>query len=352
MSFLDKLFGRRPEAARSNAPTQARPPNQATVAPPPDWRTSPVHLFALERFLDPREASAALGDHWATHLKQPAQDVIDRFVAAGALEPVPLVRTLEYIHSAAALKALVKERALKSSGNKKDLAERLMQADAAGMAKLCENRRVLTCSAEARDLVERFLGKLQIDLQRCVQELRVALESGDYSAAMRTAGAFLDAEPVRPQPFSPLSIEERPRSSEAVVAKLQSIYRARPPLLKCVSDDDMREIATVTAIGYLLKRGAPVAWLRDSFQGEPSLHHEVTLRMMYFHLNHLHEVERMRATGVRKVKVLSAGGCEACQAIADKTTSIDQAPVLPYEHCTCNMGCRCVLTAVVSFGSK
>jgi hypothetical protein len=55
-----------------------------------------------------------------------------------------------------------------------------------------------------------------------------------------------------------------------------------------------------------------------------------------------------RSGGANSVEILGAGdSCPACRKIVGQRFAIDKIPELPYEHCTCDVGCRCVMTPVV-----
>jgi hypothetical protein len=42
-----------------------------------------------------------------------------------------------------------------------------------------------------------------------------------------------------------------------------------------------------------------------------------------------------------------ADSCGACQQLDGKRFALDKLPEMPYEKCTCEVGCRCLLTAVI-----
>ena len=270
-------------------------------------------------------------------------------MAEGLLVAAPLVRTVEYCNSGPELKAMAKERGLKVSGRKEELAQRLVEADPDGMATRFKDKGIVTCSPEARDVVVRFRAQKQGALDDAVAAVRMALEAQDFHTAIEVSQRYRAAE-VKIEAPNPFAIPDPESTLDEQIAGLQRIYAARPRILKELSADDWKPLATVVAMGHLLGR-MPTSWLPDTFKGVEKFDHEVALRMVQFHLGHLDNVARMRDIGITKAKVLDCGGgsCAACvkMAAGGKVRKLDDIPELPYEHCTCHLGCRCTMVAEI-----
>jgi hypothetical protein len=69
-------------------------------------------------------------------------------------------------------------------------------------------------------------------------------------------------------------------------------------------------------------------------------------RMIIADARHRYRVAIYKAAGVQTVEILpktDMSTCDNCFEIADRTYGIEEVPDLPYELCTSDMGCRCVV---------
>ena len=55
-------------------------------------------------------------------------------------------------------------------------------------------------------------------------------------------------------------------------------------------------------------------------------------------------LERWKPLGVKTAHIACchSGSCEACESLDGRTYTLAKMPELPYEHCTCALGCRCL----------
>jgi len=68
------------------------------------------------------------------------------------------------------------------------------------------------------------------------------------------------------------------------------------------------------------------------------------LRMIGFYANRQRELERWKPLGVTTARIACShsGSCDAREALDEKRYALSKLPELPYEHCTCALGCRCL----------
>ena len=84
-------------------------------------------------------------------------------------------------------------------------------------------------------------------------------------------------------------------------------------------------------------------WSERSKKWLPLLH---LLQDMYPDRDRL---DQMRQAGITRVKLLDsalAENCDACRKLAGQTCSIDNAPELPPDGCTCSPWCGCLHGAI------
>jgi hypothetical protein len=163
MSFLSKLFSKRrsPTPALEAATPHLgslprpicvdRPPGEARV----DWRTSEGHQRLLLNFTFPNTCEAVpRWVDWNGLLGESLDSALQRLRADGALLPVtaPRLRIL-YRRTASELKRMCRERGLKVSGTKEQMAERLASLDPSGLV-LGYPGELLMCSGEAEQIAK------------------------------------------------------------------------------------------------------------------------------------------------------------------------------------------------------
>jgi len=78
---------------------------------------------------------------------------------------------------------------------------------------------------------------------------------------------------------------------------------------------------------------------------------EVAERMAAFRAQHLAEMEHYQSLDfVKGFDILtSPDSCEACRRLKGKVYSLaEDVPLLPYEHCTHEIGCRCIAQPILA----
>src|SRR5208282_220252 len=98
-----------------------------------DPRWTLAHLMLLSMFSGPRTGNGPWGDQWSGALGEDGSGAIQRFVGAGLLvdSVLSVSERLALKFSSLQLKQMLKERGLKVSGRKDEMAERLCMANAA-----------------------------------------------------------------------------------------------------------------------------------------------------------------------------------------------------------------------------
>ena len=186
-------------------------------------------------------------------------------------------------------------------------------------------------------------------LRRIVGErVSAALRARDFANASHVVGAY-ESKQFRLDPPNPLALPARPREAAADVASLKQIFTLRPKLLRALAEGEWEPLHIVTGLNYLLGGRVSGDDLPDDFVGVPNMDRHTVVLTMQFHVKHVHDLERMRSVGIRQAKILccNAGSCEHCLSISGKRFTLDRLPELPYEKCTSDMGCRCMVTAVI-----
>lgn len=340
MSLFGWLFGKKEATAKHN---------NLKVN---DWRTQEIQLMMLSRFLTPRNIENGVPEHWSSELGASVKDTINSYIKNGLLINAHILNKVEYCNTTTSLKSMLKERGLKLSGKKQELAERLVAADEQGMITLHKSQTVMVCSPACRTEVAQYVADKEQEFNDMINISLEALRARDFEKASRTVGTFEKKQLNLPSPEQvAISIPSRPREVSVDVKELQEIFTIRPKILSELAESEWEPLHVVTGLTHLLGGRSSSKWLPEGFKGVSKFDIEVTLRMMMFHIGHLSDIKRARSIGITKGTIRGCGSasCEACQQIANKVNKIEALPELPYEKCTCVMGCRCYLEPEINF---
>jgi len=342
--MFERLIEKATSAFRKPDP---QPPARSVLPSLTQWPESEAHLAFLAHFLKGRSADSYL-DNWASALDEAPRDVIARFMGQGLLEPLPLIDNVAGCNTVADLKKLLKERGLKVAGKKRELAERLVANNEAEMEALHRDRAILTCSTRIRALASQYLAEKAKDYDDTIAAALTALRVRNFALASQTIAAYRGRQ-LKLQAPNPLAIEGPPRSTGADIEALKIIFGLEPKILGALSAHDWDAIHTVAGVNHLLDGALSADWLPPDFADHSRLDRETVLRMMRFAFLHHRDLRRLREIGVKQATFVcvNGGSCEACLKMTAKVFPLENFPALPYENCTCEMGCRCSMRAVM-----
>ena len=338
MSWLSRWLGRKPESPLP-------PPRPRTMTIPPDWASRPPYLALLQRFLSLRDARTGIPEYWEPLYGTHPQKVVQGMLQLNVLEPASLAETIEYCHSGAELKRLLAERGLKVSGRKADQSQRLFDADPEGMRRLAAEHQIVRCTPATRDIVQSWLDRQAMALETTTDELIAALRNRQFKAAIQIADTWRDQRfelPVHPAQES-MTIRAEPRALEERMREVARMFTLRPRILKGLDTGQWEGLHLNYAIWQLLGQAADEKCM-PGFTGLGEMDAATVLRMLGFYANHQRELERWKPLGVKTARIACchSGSCDACEALDGKTYTLAKLLELPYEYCTCALGCRCL----------
>jgi hypothetical protein len=307
---------------------------------------TPAALFLLSKFRGGRDTSAFIQDYWTEALGEKASTTINRLVRAGMLTPATVRTKLAVSCTVPMLKGLLKERGLSTTGRKEQCIDRLVVNDPAGIAARVASLSVFECTTGGRAAVESFVAarseQSRVAKERCMQ----LLNEGDLDGAVEASRS------------GPASIFDNANAIELSTTKeiefLKLILGKPPRLLKDLSPENMRYVQIAAAMGHLWGSRNGEKWLPDTVTGSGVLDRETTVRMVLFFAKSRWDLARWKEIDIRKVEVSVVGdaiSCPQCQEIAGKVFCVNQVPEIPYEKCTSEMGCRCMLRPIMSWES-
>lgn len=312
-----------------------------SIKPTRDWTSSDAHLLLLSKFLSPRPpedfTDSNWASAWATVLSETPSKAIARFRDDGAIEIAGIRDRLGFEFRVAELKQLLRQRNLRLSGRKRELIERLIEADREGMSALVSEIHVFTCTEKGRGLAQAYLSKIR--QLRATSELEVlaALRGGELDRAVSQVAAF-DAEQVFGRGVEPA----------CELRVLKTINEARPQILECVSEEIIGQLRVSAGMMQLWGTNDPENWLPHELGTGLTMDNGSAARMLLFYAQQQLTLDQYRRdTVVKGVEILSADdSCEACRELTGRVYRLDEVPVLPNPFCTHPKGCRCTLLPV------
>lgn len=290
----------------------------------------------LSRFLDPVNPDFVTAvSYLESALPESYRDAIRGFVRDGLLVPYPLtpddLNGVQSIFSIGELKEMLRERGIKVSGRKEDLARRLLASDFAGISAVVAARGLMHCSASGAALANRYSKYCQAmdsGVEEVALRVEAALREGKVEDAMRIYSAF---EQERPPFHSEIPLIPCSRDD------LMTALTDTPPALLPHSAAEISEARIHAAMALLGMTRLPC------FKRETKPVHTL-IAYVALHRN----LESWRRSGVVPgVTVLCSddGPCEECKKLQDRVWPIKAVPELPNPACTTPGGCRCVMAA-------
>ncbi len=334
MGWFGRWLGRKP-------PSSSREPVSKAQLVPANWASSQPHLALLEKFLSAREVNNWFLDLWVPAFGTNPQRVIDGLIAQGALELAPTL---------ADLKMMLSSRGLKVSGKKAELIQRLLEADPKGMEAPYAHRMILRCTPAASQAVSRWKTEQAKAFETAADNVIAALRSRHFKEAICTADAYRKNkfEPPVHSGISAMTIEPAPRSTEERANDLATVFTIRPKILNELKPEQWEGLYLNCAVWQLLGQVATEKCMPE-FTVIRAMNSTTATQMLSFYVRHQSDLARYRDSGITKAAIMGIGGCEACLALKDKTFDLDKLPELPYQDCTCDLGCRCMTRAVMQW---
>jgi SAP domain len=306
------------------------------------WQKSQAHLLLLSKFLRPH----TIEDYenlsvmpWKKVLGETPSKAINRFLREGMLKHTDTARSLEWKYKVPDLKKMLKEHNLPVSGKKVDLILRLIETDPNGMKAYVSGLKVLICSEQGRQIADDYLAIEKKKALNAEQQVLDALQNRKFKEASLACSSF-EGEQVFP---SGIGIASRDTTRDIAVLKI--IFDSNPRILRNLNKTWLEHLRLAAGMMYL--RGLRVAkgFIPWNLETGLLLDGTTAARMIVFHaINRVH-LAQYREWGARLVDISIAGpsSCDACKKIAKKKFRIDEVVELPYEGCTSETGCRCMV---------
>lgn len=281
-------------------------------------------------------------DGWRSLLNAPPAIMVERFETHGLLRPASVAEALSAALGSEQLKALAKDRGLRSSGTKDELADRLSAADLDGMDALTSATKRWICTERGRAIAVEHVAQEEIESEEALKSSFDQLAARDFPAAARTMGQY-EANQLFPRG---IGIDWRSYDPTADVERLEIMFGESPGILAGVPDRVLAQLRVAAGMKLLWGRSRVGRWFPEKTVAGSHLGPDAAARMLVFFARN----RRLILAGgpgsgnpvlVEVVGVKDSRACEACRELSGTRYPISEAPEVPLSHCSSEMGCRC-----------
>jgi len=310
-----------------------------------EGKKSHAHLLLLSKFVNPRKPDYSAYDYWENVLGELPKHAIERFTNEGLVESANLIGTLSAIYGASELKDMLRQRGLPVSGRKDVMIQRLIEKDPNGMKKNAAGFTVLVCTQHGKDLADNYITAEKEKRVQVEQQTMECIRKRDFKKASLTVVAY-ELEQVFPRGM----VDWEHHKPDREIELLNSIFGGKPKILAKLGNGKLEDLRIAAAMMALWGKNDVKEWLSPDFETELSLDANVTARMFFFYAIHQHSLKQWRESSfVVGVYIFNniSDSCDACKKLLNTKYKLDEVPELPYEHCTNEMGCRCLVNPII-----
>ena len=177
-----------------------------------------------------------------------------------------------------------------------------------------------------------------------------ALKERDFVKAIREVVKF-EASQIIPRG---MGIDWKNYNLEQIdVEILTNIFKSKPKILSDVDVDKLEVLRIGASMMHLYGAAVADKWFPTNLETKSRFDNNTAARMLLFHAEFLREkndINNSIKSGIATIKqiaiIASDDSCEECRAMANKKYTLNNIPELPYEKCTCDLGCRCCMSPV------
>jgi hypothetical protein len=306
-----------------------------------NWRDSKAHLLLLSKFLKPRlPDDFSKSEEWKEALKESPQKAIERFLKDGMISEADLSQKLAHKFKVSELKNFLKQHNLTVSGRKEDLIARLVQADPDGMKKAVTGLVIYCCTEQGQAVAEQYLNDEKKRRSQAEQDVKKAIRERRFLEASQLVANF-EAEQVFQRG---VNIDWKNHNAQRDADILNNIFQNLPKTLSKINPESLEELQVIAGMLHLWGKSDEVRSLTNDVSTNLDFDNDSAVRLILSHALFLHEIASYKQIGVKAVRIYTCNDwlvCDECTELASKNYAVSEVPELPYEHCTCESGCRC-----------
>ena len=304
-----------------------------------------AQLLLLSKFRQTRcAAEFQRADHWKSALGEAPMQTIHQLASLGLLEQGALRQILVAMFTAAQLKDMLKQHGVYGFGGKDKLAAQLIQVDPEGVAKHAADQLAFQCSEKGRAIVQHYLTQEKAKARAVEQLALQALQQRQFERASKLVASF-EASQVFPRG---INIDWKNHNHKRDVALLAAIFASWPKILASLKENQLFQLRVAAGMIHLWGTSDADDWLPQDLTTDLVMDNSAAARMLLFYVIHKAELEQYRLLRVKCLEISVTKddcSCQECALLVNRKYQLENIPELPYEKCTSELGCRCVLLA-------
>lgn len=302
-----------------------------------------AQLLLLSKFVRGRNLDYFLGHSaWETALGDSPISTIKTLVDNELLELAPIETRVAERFGVKDLKQLLKEAGLKVTGTKDVLIARLLESDSSGIQERMKDFQFLVCTSSGSELARQFLARMETDRSRTESEISKALEERNFETAVDKLFEYERAQ-VFPRG---INMTWTKAESKSFLQKLGVMYDVVPGILKNINPSSLDSLRNSAAMMFLFGDSTATKWQPSNINTGLKMDNDAAARMFIFSASSILRMQDYKKLGVKRFRVDvgdDASTCAACLTNKGLSFSIDDVPEIPFPHCTCESGCRCMV---------
>ncbi|MEW6314739.1 MAG: SAP domain-containing protein [Pseudomonadota bacterium] len=131
-----------------------------------------------------------IAEYWDDKLGESRLAMVERFQRDGLIEPMPLPEKLRIVFNLAELKPMCKERGLKVSGKKMELAKRLTEADSSGMLGVVGGKKIMWLTPAGKSRMMEYYAREADEYETAQDKILGHLRDGNLTDAIAVSRQY------------------------------------------------------------------------------------------------------------------------------------------------------------------
>jgi hypothetical protein len=314
-----------------------------------NWTKSRAHLHLLAEFLQPRPTDfyddTLVIARWTEELKEPLSTALERFRSGNFITEAHVQQKLEFSYSLSEMKSILRKQKLPVSGIKTDLARRLCESLPTEVQTMVADVQLLVCSEKGKAIAQKY-EKWADDL-----ELKVQTKTLEYVRERKFVEAYrLFADYDRRQVFPIIAnIKTAGFDCEFFASnELVWIFKGTPKVLSYISGEHLEGVRLAAAMYRIWGKQDYARWFPNERTTGMSIKFSIAVDLLLTYVSFLKGMDwyEKNPNPAKQLRVVAyhKDACEACKAAAARSYGPSNVPELPYQGCTHEHGCRCVLS--------
>jgi len=282
--------------------------------------------------------------YWNDYLSKGISKTITKFKKNGLIQEGDLVQKIEYLYKVTELKKFLKKMGEKVSGRKHELAERASAFPTEAFVKKADKLTLYTLSDNGAEKANGYLQFKATEREKAENQCFEFLKSHKYKQALLATAKF-EAKQVFQRG---LGIDWKNYNPQNDISTLKIIFNCKPKILKNVNDDVLQHLRLAAGMTEIWGVNDGSKWLPKDFESNLRLKDDVAVRMVLFYGFNQRNLAEYKSIGVKKVQISpTETSCSECKKFKGKIYTLRNAPELPHEGCTHELGCRCMYLPII-----